>query len=211
MKLTYTKSAFEMPDGKYMARFVGVTMREATGQLDQRGNPMPPGMTWDFEIVEPGENKGKKTDRLTGRQPTPKSACGKILAAVTDSVLKDGQEVDLAAFTGKFYRVTVIENRVSDNPPPVLVPDYKPADGPAPPVETNGAPKPPGRPPAPPAKVEPKYWVALEEGKDPVLMTHVEAGQELFTKGLHPDNVMVCKEGTESWEPATAVGIKGVF
>jgi hypothetical protein len=210
MKMTYTKSAFEMPDGKYMARFVGVTMREATGQLDQRGNPMPPGMTWDFEIVEPGENKGKKTDRLTGRQPTPKSACGKILAAVTDSVLKDGQEVDLAQFVGKYYRVTVIENRVSDNPPPVLVADYRPADGPTPAADGT-APKPPGRPPAPPAKTEPRYWVALEEGKDPVLMTVAEADSAILNKGGHPDTVMVCKEGADTWEPASAVGIKGIF
>ena len=43
VRMTYSKSAFEMPDGKYVGRFLGVSMREATGVLDQRtGQPLPP-------------------------------------------------------------------------------------------------------------------------------------------------------------------------
>lgn len=130
VKMTFTKSAFEMPDGKYLAKFTGVTMRDATGQLDQKGQPMPPGMTWDFVIVE-GDQAGKKADKLTGRQPTPKSACGKFLAAVSDTILKDGQEVDLGQFVGALYRITVMDNRISDNPTPVRVYD-RAAGGPPP-------------------------------------------------------------------------------
>lgn len=145
MKMTFTKSQYEMPDGKYLARFMGVTLRDATGQTGQDGKPLPPGMTWDFEIAE-GESAGKKADKLTGRMPTPKSACGKFLAAIADTVLKDGVEVDIDNYRGKFYRITVIDNRVSDSPPPVRVyQDAAPA-GPQPP-----------RPPAPPqvAAVDP--------------------------------------------------------
>lgn len=141
MKMTFTKSQYEMPDGKYLARFLGVTLKDATGQRGQDGNLLPPGMTWDFEIAE-GEHAGKKTDKLTSRMPTPKSACGKFLAAIADTVLKDGIEVDIDNYRGKLFRITVIENRVSDNPPPVRV--YQEA-APAP-----TGPQPP-RPPAPPA------------------------------------------------------------
>lgn len=123
MEMTYTKSAFEMPDGKYLARFLGVTMREdepgAKPRLGNDGKPMGPAMTWDFEIAD-GPEQGKKADKLTGRLPTPKSGCGKMLVAISDRVLKEGEKVNLDEFVGRFYRITVIDNRVSDNPGPVL-------------------------------------------------------------------------------------------
>ena len=126
MKMTYTKSAFEMPDGKYVAKFRGVTYREDRPgdkpRIGQDGNPLPPAMTWDFEIAE-GPEAGKKCDKLTGRIPTPKSGCGKMLVAITDTILKDGAEVDLDQFVGKRYRITVLDNRVSDNPAPTRLYD----------------------------------------------------------------------------------------
>ena len=129
VKMTYTKSAFEMPDGKYLAKFVGTTLREEKPgekpRLGQDGNPLPPAMTWDFEIVE-GPEAGKRVDKLTGRIPTPKSGCGKMLAAIADAVLKDGVEVDLANYVGRVYRITIVENRVSDSPAPILVPNAAP-------------------------------------------------------------------------------------
>lgn len=210
MKMTFTKSAFEMPDGKYMARFVGTTLREPTGQLDQRGNPMPAGMTWDFEIVEPGENYGKKTDRLTGRQPTAKSACGKILAAITDAVLKDGQEVDLASCYGKYYRVTVVENRVSDSPAPVLVSGYTPASGPvaaAAQAQTGGPAAPPSAQSAAPSNR--KFWFDLGGGKTEEFMEE-SALNFLTTKGVNADTAMVCAEGG-TWKKASEYGLKTAF
>ena len=133
MKFTFTKSQFEMPDGKYLAKFLGVTLKELqpgeTPRLGMDGKPMPPAMTWDFEIIEgPTEkldpaNVGKKADKLTGRIPTPRSGCGKMLAAIADTVLKDGIEVDIAHYVGKQYRITISENRVCENPGPVRVYD----------------------------------------------------------------------------------------
>lgn len=130
--MVYTKSAFEMPDGKYLAKFLGCTLRELQPgeqpKIGVDGKPMPPAMTWDFEIVD-GPERGKKTDKLTGRVPTPKSGCGKMLAAIADTVLKDGVEVDIAHFVGMSYRVTVVDNRVQDSPPPSRVYDHNPATG----------------------------------------------------------------------------------
>lgn len=149
MKLTYTKSQYDVPVGKYTARFTGVTLKDPSGKLDEKGKPMPPGMTWDFTIVG-GEHDGKTVDRLTGRTPTPKASCGKMLAAISDEVLKDGTEVDLGQFVGKMYRITVEEGngdrtRLSDSPPPVRIYDNAaPASAPKPP------PKPPAKPKAKP-------------------------------------------------------------
>jgi hypothetical protein len=146
MKMTYTKSAFEMPDGKYLARFLGTSLRELklgeSPKIGQDGNPMPPGMTWDFEIIE-GVEKGKRSDKLTGRVPTPKSGCGKMLAAICDTILKDGVEVDLAVYVGRVYRVTILENRISDNPAPVYVPDHTTQAAPAHALAPDGMPRTP--------------------------------------------------------------------
>lgn len=123
MDMVYTKSEFEMPDGKYLAEFLGVTMRDdppgSKPRIGQDGKPLPPAMTWDFRIVD-GPEKGKRADKLTGRIPTPNSGCGKMLVCISDSVLKEGDRVNLDQFVGKIYRITIKENRVSDNPGPVL-------------------------------------------------------------------------------------------
>lgn len=130
VKMTYTESQFEMPNGKYLARFLGVANKELKPgekpKLGQDGNPLPPAMTWNFEIID-GDQTGKRADRLTGRIPTPGSGCGKMLVAICDRVLETGDEVDLDPFVGKVYRITVIDNRISDSPAPILVHDYKPA------------------------------------------------------------------------------------
>jgi hypothetical protein len=124
VKMTYTQSQYDVPNGKYLARFLGVTMREDKPgdkpRLGDDGKPLPPAMTWDFEIAE-GSAVGKRCDKLTGRVPTPKSGCGKMLMAIADAVLADGQSVELDDFVGSFYRVAVIDNRVSDSPAPVRV------------------------------------------------------------------------------------------
>lgn len=128
--MTYTESQFEMPNGKYLARFLGVSMRDLKPgekpKIGQDGNPMPPAMTWNFEIIE-GEQAGKRSDRLTGRVPTAKNGCGKMLAAISDKILEEGEEVDIDAFIGRVYRITVMDNRISDSAPPTLVHDHRPA------------------------------------------------------------------------------------
>lgn len=183
MKMTFTKSQYEMPDGKYLAKFMGVTMKDATGQLDKKGNPMPPGMTWDFEIVE-GDQTGKKADKLTGRVPTPKSGCGKFLAAVSDTVLKDGQEVDLQQFVGQTYRITVEDNRISDNPPPARVyGSQAPASGP------------------PPRKTaDPSYYLSINEDADPVLVPMSRLKEIVSEKGKEAFSYQVCPDGGKEWK-----------
>jgi hypothetical protein len=124
MKMTFTESQFEVPDGKYTAKFLGVTLREDKPgdkpRLGQDGKPLPPAMTWDFEIQDQ-PHMGKKVDKLTGRVPGPKNGCGKMLVAITDTILKSGAEIDTDQFIGKLYRITCQDSRVSESPGPVLL------------------------------------------------------------------------------------------
>ncbi len=200
MKMTFTKSQFDVPVGKYMAQFDGVTLKDATGRLDEKGKPMPPAMTWDFTIIE-GEHAGKKVDRLTGRMPTPKSACGKMLAAVSDEVLRDGAEIDLGQFYGKTYRITVEEGngdrtRLSDNPAPVRVYDTSKA---TPPQPSGPRPRMGTKPPAEPAPHT--RWMCWDEGPDGVgdwlPMTAAEFSSYYQTNKVDPATIRVYPDGLD--------------
>lgn len=200
MKMTYTKSAFEMPDGKYLAKFLGVTLRDDKPgdkpRLGQDGNPLPPAMTWDFEIAE-GPEKGKKADKLTGRIPTPKSGCGKMLAAIADTVLKDGIEVDLSNYVGRLYRITIEENRVSDRSPPVYVPATQ-----APAAGGLGADGMPVQPPTPDMNAR---WDAKDANGDYLLDKSTAEMMHWFaTIGADPAKIMMRPAGAKTVAPKSA-------
>ena len=203
--MTYSKSQFEMPDGKYVARFMGVTMRDeepgAKPRLGADGKPLPPAMMWNFEIAE-GPEAGKRSDRLTGRIASGKSGCAKMLAAISDTILSDGIEVDLDRFVGKFYRVTVQENRISDNPCPVLIPNYQP--GPQPPQARSGPPDedtiPIGRP-DPAAK-----WDYYDGQRWVPGLTTDQIFTHLAHTGVAPDAIWVRPTGTKDKKIAQDYG-----
>ena len=199
MQFTFSKgSEFDIPEGKYNARFTGVRLLEDKGAKDKDGKPLPPAMSWDFTVID-GEQAGKKCDRVTGRQPTPKSGCGKMLAAITDQILKDGTQYDVSQFVGKVYRVTVEEKpsgngtRVSDNPAPVRV--YDGAG--APPPTPGGPPRPPK-----PGHGEVRYWYAGPDGAaDPVLKNESEVRDLILTAEARPADTLICREGTDAYRP----------
>lgn len=209
MKMTYTKSQFDVQDGKYTAKFLGTTFRDdppgTPPRLGQDGKPLPPAMTWDFEIVGPVE-VGKRVDKLTGRVPTPKSGCGKMLVAITDTMLKDGQEVDLAQFVGQLYRVTVENSRVADSPPPARIygsAGATSADLAAGQVSAPTPPPPGSRsaPPPPPKAVQ--LWWLTHDGvttPDPVPEARII---DLIRGGMDPVAALVCAVGSDQWRPAS--------
>ena len=189
MKFTFTKSQFEMPDGRYLAKFLGCTMKDLqpgeSPRIGMDGKPMPPAMTWDFEIVE-GDQKGKKCDKLTGRVPTPKSGCGKMLSAIADTVLKDGIEVDIANYVGKLYRITVAENRVTENPPPIRVYDHEPSA----------------------AQVQ-NQWPALwdvADGENNMTSQDTTTVQRLIEAGADPLKLWLKPAGADAKQAKTAAG-----
>lgn len=55
------------------------------------------------------------------------------------------------------------------------------------------------------------YWVMLETGKAPYKLTAADAGREILSKGLTPETVMACKDGTQAWAMASTFGITTPF
>jgi hypothetical protein len=208
MKLTFTKSVPEVPVGKYTAKFLGITLKEASGKLDEKGRPMPPAMTWDFQISE-GECEGRTIDRLTGRTPTAKNGCGKMLAGITDTVLRDGDQIDLEQFIGKTYRITVEENgertRLSDTPAPVRVWDGNGATASAAPG-AGKAPPPKGPPPKP--KGEPQdgsAWMLHDAATgEYVAKTAKEIREKVQAEQLNPADLWVYPNDGNDHSPVTA-------
>jgi hypothetical protein len=210
MKLTYSKSQYDVPEGQYTAKFTGLELLEPKPgegpRMGRDGKPMAPGMAWRFEIAE-GPEAGKRPDRVTSRLPTPKNICGRFLVAVTGQILKDGMEVDTDRYIGKFYRINVIEKDQSDG---TCVSDQGLVPVPAPNAFTqaaaangNGSAAPPPRKSGPPAASAQKYWVEIE-GADPLQLTEPEV-RNWFNQDAKrdPGKINVCKVGDQEWKAAS--------
>ncbi|MBM4068059.1 MAG: hypothetical protein FJ271_03825 [Planctomycetes bacterium] len=97
MKLTVKQSG--VPVGTYLARFTGTKETE---------NDFGEGLAWEFD-VQSGAHAGAKAGRITGRTPTTKNACGKMLASISGKSLSAGEEIDLADYIGRNYLIIVAE------------------------------------------------------------------------------------------------------
>lgn len=128
MKTTFHENPYAVDDGRFLARFVGVTEFSSDKARDKDGNPIPPGWKWEFELCE-GQDAGKMANRITSKVPTLKNLCGKIMMSLADGNLADGIEFDSDAFKGFYYRITIRDGIISDNPPPSFVGTQRPSDG----------------------------------------------------------------------------------
>lgn len=210
MQFTFsTQSQFDVPEGKYTAKFMGVKPLEhdpANPRLGNDGQPMGPAVAWEFEVQDE-PLKGRRADRVTGMTPKPKTVCGRMLAAVTDQILKDGQVVDVAPFVGQLYRITVETKesgkgtRVSDAGLSRLYGSQQPA---APPPARPAPPAPP-KPAAPPPAEGSKWEVYNLDGQwEP--MTAALVRQFIAHNGFPPESVHVRLAGTEDARPADQFG-----
>jgi hypothetical protein len=86
--------------GVYKAKFFGVEKTEH----DKYGA----GLKFVFEITS-GDHAGEQATRITGPTPTPKNACGRMIAGVSGETLKPGVRIDLAPYVGEIYMVQVEE------------------------------------------------------------------------------------------------------
>lgn len=88
------------PVGAYKAKFVGAegTVHEEFGA----------GCKFVFEVVS-GNHTGEQATRITSATPTPKNACGKMIAAISGESLKPGAKIDLAPHVGEVYLLQVEE------------------------------------------------------------------------------------------------------
>ncbi len=90
------------PVGVYKAKFVEV--EETTH--DEFGD----GLKFVFEITS-GDHAGEQATRITGPKPTPKNACGRMLAGISGETLKPGIKIDLAPHVGEIYMLQVEETK----------------------------------------------------------------------------------------------------
>jgi hypothetical protein len=68
------------------------------------------GLKFDFLIAD-GDHKGEHATRITGAEPTPKNAAGRLLAGITGQTLVPNTSVDLAPFVGREYLLQVEETK----------------------------------------------------------------------------------------------------
>lgn len=90
------------PVGVYKAKFVGV--EETTH--DEYGA----GLKFVFDIIA-GDHAGEQATRITQPKPTPKNACGRMLAGISGETLKPGVTIDLAPHVGETFMIQVEETK----------------------------------------------------------------------------------------------------
>jgi hypothetical protein len=127
VKITYKDDPYNVPDGRYLATFTKVEPFSSPTAKDKDGNAIPPGLKWVWTIAE-GEHKGCLTNKITAATPTKKNSCGRIIQAIFDGMVDDGTDIDTAQMVGAFYRISVVEGNVSDNPSPKFLGHNRPTE-----------------------------------------------------------------------------------
>ena len=97
----FTVSSGGVPAGSYTGTFAGTEI-----QPENKEKGYGVGTRWKFTI-DAGPYAGQATSRITGNTPTPKNACGKMLAGLIGRALKEGEQIDPDQFIGKRYMLVV--------------------------------------------------------------------------------------------------------
>ena len=203
MKVKMGESKFGAPLGPpYAAEFVQVEEVEAKANTN-----LGPGWRWQFRIVE-GEHAGNIVSRTTGREPSAKNACGKMLQAVIGRQVAVNEEVDLAPYVGRRYLVTMEPDFTGKGTRVSTAAACPAANGPAPrPLPAVKKPPPPPPPPAAEPEAGPSmFWYQPRKGEAPELGTETEVQTWIDANGLDPAKVALCAEGEGEWKPAAAFG-----
>jgi hypothetical protein len=127
MKTTFHENPYAVDDGRFLARFKGIEWFKSDTAKDKNGDPMPPGWKWEFELCE-GADSGKIANIITPSVPTLKNKCGRMMMALSDGIIQDGMEFDSDRYKGHYYRITIREGIISDNPPPSFVGARRPSE-----------------------------------------------------------------------------------
>ena len=97
----FTIKSTDCPAGAYRARFKSV---------EEMSHPeVGPGLIFSFEVCH-GPHKGKRTSRVTGSDPTPRNAAGRMLSDLAGVAPTNGVSVDPDKFIGSEYTIVVREN-----------------------------------------------------------------------------------------------------
>ena len=96
MKLTV--QAGSVPPGSYLARLLNCTL--VTNKYGE-------GLQWEFQVVG-GQYDSAKVGRFTTAAPTPKNACGRLLAGLIGKPLTIAEAIDPQTYIGKVYAIVVV-------------------------------------------------------------------------------------------------------
>jgi hypothetical protein len=116
-------SAFSFPTGIHKARFEGVSDMPGSPCLGKEGRMMPSACRWRFRIFT-GRYVNKTLDRITGKIPTDKNACGRMVDGLAGRQLPIGETFDPHTKVGQTYYVTVGRSR--NNPERTQIVDVFP-------------------------------------------------------------------------------------
>lgn len=127
MKTTYHENPYAVDDGRFLARFKGIEWFKSDTAKDKNGQPLPAGWKWEFDLCE-GPDTGKIANTITPSVPSLKNKCGRMIQALSDGHIEDGMDFDSDMFRGFYYRITIREGIISDNPPPSFVGTQRPSN-----------------------------------------------------------------------------------
>lgn len=211
---------FGVPCGSYVASFKGTEDRDDMDMTKFGKKGTQARMAWVFSVTEPAYLRGKVLEQGSGTSPGAKSTFTKMLCALMGRVPQKGEQINLANYVGKQYRIEVAINPMSDagnfhiahmvpldggSPAPAAPPSAAaPPPPPAPPAPPR-APAPPA-PPAPPAAAsEPKYWASVDGKTELVTGSHI---REMVAGKIVPPTLPVMRENQEGgWMTAAAFGL----
>jgi hypothetical protein len=198
MKMTYGKSPFaiSVPAGWYTAKFIGVVEREPIKD-DKFGRGSVERMAWKFEITD-GPRRGETIEQESGRVPSPKSTCARIVAGLSGGKIAVGDEVDPDYYVGKLYKLKVSVNPNSDKGN-LHVSDIEPLDG-----------LPSSAPPAAAAATTTNgdcYWI--DSGNAGVTKgTSEDVRHLIFSGGYKAADLQIRRVGENDWKPASEFGFE---
>jgi hypothetical protein len=225
-QMTFGTDKFGAPEGTYLAKFVGVTDREArAGMVGRDGKPLGPGLEWQFEILQDpdhgGEYVGRLVSRTTGQEPTKGNACGRIIKGLSGGKVTDGT-VDVDQFAGRTYQVQIelnsegtgtrvgsVQTALGLAQQPAAAP--VPATGAPAGVRSRVPPPPPDDDDEAPAVAASEafadlnWFVRWPKGATQEMKT--SAVEKLIASGeVKADALKVCKVGGSEWVTAKAAG-----
>jgi hypothetical protein len=90
-----------VPAGAYQAEFIGVEVQPANPE-----KKYDEGLRWKWK-VKGGLQDGQVASRITGKKPSPRNACGRILSGLLGRALAEGEKVQVGPLVGRTYLVVV--------------------------------------------------------------------------------------------------------
>ena len=120
MQFTFDPDLYNLTDGRVLCIFKGVNDYTAQRKHNPGDPTYGPSVRWEFEIVA-GVDKGKPCGIITGKYPTPKNSCIRVLAGIIGHRPAEKEAIDTSMYVGKYYMVTIADGYPSHQFPPQFV------------------------------------------------------------------------------------------